>query len=154
MADSSQVKPGILQPTATVSVDPNDMTNQYNTKLSPADETRFQQWAKANPRLGNTYDYDSRGFWLSGAKQAANGHGSDEWKKPNHTTFSDLSRYNGVDGYQGGHWAQQKDNSYTFTPSQTNLKFTDPDDLRSYFSKQEKGNLVILPAQTSTARQP
>ena len=121
------------------------MTNQYNTQLSPDDEAKFQDWAKANPNMGNTYDYDSRGFWQAGAGQSDNGHGSDQWKKPNHTTFSDQSMYNGVDGYQGGTWQQQQDNSYNFYPSSTNMQMTDPAQLQDYFNTVEKGNQIIFP---------
>lgn len=121
------------------------MTTQYNTILSPQNEAAFQTWATANPRLGNTYDYDSRGFWQAGAGQNANGHGSDQWKKPNHPTFSNQSMYHGLDGNQGGAWEQLPDGSYTFTPSSTNLQMYSPKDLQDYFLKVEQGNKVILP---------
>jgi hypothetical protein len=124
--------------------DPNDMTDQYNTNLSPDNETKFQDWAKANPRLGSTYDYDARGFWQAGAAQADNGHGSDQWKKPNHPTFSNQSQYNDNQN-QGGAWAQRPDGSYSYAPSSTNLKYNDPNDLQDYFNKQEQGNELLLP---------
>lgn len=121
-----------------------DLTDIYNTKLSPSDEASFQQWAKANPRLGNTYDYDARGFWKDGAGTAANGHGSDQYKKPNHPTFSTGSQYNGVDGNIGGQWAKQQDGTWTFAPGATNLKNYSGADLKDYFSKVEQGNKVVL----------
>jgi len=31
-------------------------------------------------------------------------HGVDTWKKPNHPTFSNQSKYHGVDGFYGGNW--------------------------------------------------
>jgi hypothetical protein len=126
--------------------DPNDLTNQYNTQLSPADETKFQTWAAQNPRLGNTYDYDARGFWQAGAGTADNGHGSDQWKKPNHPTFSDQSQYSQGDT-MGGIWTQKSDGSYTFSPTSTNLKYNDADDLQDYFSKVEPSNQLIMPSQ-------
>jgi hypothetical protein len=123
----------------------NDLSNKYNTKLSEADETKFQQWAAANPRLGNTYDYDARGFWQAGAGAADNGHGSDQWKKPNHPTFSTGSQYHGVDGFQGGQWAQSQDGSYSFAPSATNLQNLSADEMKDYFQKVEPGNRLMLP---------
>jgi len=44
--------------------DPADMTDQYNTKLSPAYEKKFLEWAKQNNRLQDLQDYDMRGAWL------------------------------------------------------------------------------------------
>jgi hypothetical protein len=121
-----------------------DMTNQYNTPLNANQETAFQKWATDNPRLGNTYDYDARGFWLNGAGAADNGHGSDQWKKPNHPTFSTGSQYSGVDGYVGGQWTQAKDGSYSYIPSKTNLDNLSPSELTDYFQKVEPGNRLIL----------
>ena len=124
-----------------------DLTNQYNTTLTPQDETNFQTWAAANPRLSNTYDYDARGFWQAGAGTADNGHGSDQWKKPNHPTFSNQSIYHGVDNNQGGVWAQQPDGTYTFAPSSTNLKNYGAQDLQDYFTKVEPNNKLLLPSE-------
>jgi len=123
-----------------------DMTYLYNTKLSPADEEKFQKWAAANPRLGNTYDYDARGFWQAGAGAADNGHGSDEWKKPNHPTFSTGSKYSGVGGEVGGQWDKAPDGSYSFTPSSTNLQNLSPSEMMDYFQKVEQGNRLVIPA--------
>jgi hypothetical protein len=55
------------------------------------------------------YDYDLRGLWKSGGGFGADAHATDQFKKPNHPTFSIESQYNGVprpDGgvFQGGHW--------------------------------------------------
>lgn len=124
----------------------NDMTDQYNTRLSDADEAEFQKWAAANPRLGNTHDYDARGFWKDGAGAADNGHGSDQWKKPNHPTFSTGSQYSGADGFEGGQWAQSQGGSYSFTPSATNLRNLSPSEMMDYFQKVEPGNRLVIPA--------
>ena len=122
-----------------------DLTNQYNTKLSPTDEATFQQWSTANPRLSNTYDYDARGFWKAGAGTSNNGHGSDQWKKPNHPTFSTGSQYNGIDGNQGGTWGKQPNGSWTFAPGKTNMQNYSEDDLKDYFDKVEPSNKLLLP---------
>jgi hypothetical protein len=139
--------------TASAPPDPYDYTSKYNTKLSPADEAKFQAWGAQqaaqtgrNPAL-DTYDYDMRGFWKSNGQFADNGHAGDEFKKPNHPTFSDLSKYHGVDGTQGGTWGGGQDGQpWTFTPGTTNLQVHDPADLQRYFQQVEQGNQLILPA--------
>lgn len=146
-----KVNTGAIVPSAQLAatLDSDDgMTNQYNTKLSAGDEAKFQGWAKANPRLGNTYDYDARGFWKSGAKTGANDHGTDQFKKPNHITFSDQSMYHGVDGHEGGHWDGSDDEGYTFTPGKTNLENHDISDLTRYWGQNEAphGNTLNLPS--------
>ena len=69
----------------------------YNTPLNLSNELRFQI-AKANSPFRNDsgYDYDYRGFYNKYGNltpQATNGHLTDEYKKPNHPTFSIESNY-------------------------------------------------------------
>lgn len=69
----------------------------YNTPLSLSDELKFQI-AKANSPFRNDsgYDYDYRGFYNKYGNltpQTTNGHLTDEYKKPNHPTFSIESNY-------------------------------------------------------------
>lgn len=121
--------------------DPRDFTDKYNTKLTPLEEARFQEEMKG--RLGDLYDYDLRGAWKEAKEKAMNespanglvgfnawtdtvadfgdGHGIDKFKKPNHITFSDESKYHGVDGYKGGHWDKDKRGSYTYTPPKDSM---------------------------------
>ena len=133
--------------------EPEDLTNKFNTSLSADKEKKFQQWAKDNNKENDTYDYDLRGAWLdltSGKmKQAENGHLGDKYKKPNHPTFSDQSIYHNADS-QGGHWSEEN-GSTSFTPSDINIKNLGADGLKNYFAKNEKGNQVIIPANTSVA---
>lgn len=117
--------------------DPNDYSDKYNTPLSDEDEAKYQEWAKANKREGDTYDYDMRGAWKEGASQGGNGHFTDKYKKPNHPTFSDQSKYHGVDGEEGGKWEQNGD-KWRFTPGSTNKH--DPEALKRYFKRAEPGN--------------
>lgn len=129
-----------------VKADPLDFSDRYNTKLTPSQEKKFQAWSEQNPRLGNTYDYDARGFWKDGSGPSDNGHGGDEWKKPNHPTFSDESKYHGVDGYRGGQWLTDSNGNYAgFTPSQTNLDMHGSDGLREYFDHEEPNLSLQLP---------
>jgi hypothetical protein len=141
-------------PTASPPDDPMDYSDRYNTRLTPAEEARYQQWlveqSRANGRdmSRDTYDYDLRGFFKSGGKfDAESGHAGDRFKKPNHPTFSDQSQYHGVDGYQGGTWGGgQNGQPWTFTPSATNLQMMPLPDLRRYFaSPAEAGRSVLVP---------
>jgi hypothetical protein len=95
--------------------DVQDMTSQYNTKLSPGDEAAFQRWARAHNRTRDSFDYDMRGAWKAMAKQSENGHFPDTFKKPNHPTFSNESVY-ASPSMPGGTWGDG-----TFTPAATNL---------------------------------
>ena len=141
-----------------VNADPPDLSGQYNTQLTPREESQYQSWAKANKRDRDTYDYDMRGAWkemqAGGAGQAANGHFTDKYKKPNHPTFSDQSMYNGTDGYQGGKWSQAPDGRDVFVPSQSNLKNMSADQLKQYFAKVEPNAQLQIDAPISAAKQP
>lgn len=128
----------------TEQVDPSDLSASYNTPLTPQQERAFKKWQAQNPRLGSTYDYDARGFWLNGAKQGGNGHGADAWKKPNHPTFSSESIYAGPQT-PGGTWKQMSDGSWAFIASPANLKYRSPEELDAYFQRIEPGAILILP---------
>lgn len=134
--------------------DPNDFTDRYNTKLSAKDEAAFETWVKKQSAAvrrdvaNDTYDYDLRGWWKANPGTDMNGgHLTDQFKKPNHPTFSTGSQYSGRDGQQGGEWGQAQDGSYTFTPGPTNLQFFSREALSDYFQKVEPGNRLLLPAQ-------
>ena len=132
--------------------DPNDYSAAYNTALTPAEEAAYQAWGAQqaaqtgrNP-AADTYDYDMRGFWKSGGSFADNGHAGDQFKKPNHPTFSTFSQYNGADGAQGGTWTGgQNGQPWVFAPSPTNLQFYPPPALQQYFQQREPGNQLALP---------
>ena len=76
------------------------MSNLYNyliTDLNLGDEIAYQM-EKANSPFANDsgIDYDYRGFYKKYGNlspQATNGHLTDEFKLPNHPTFSVESRY-------------------------------------------------------------
>lgn len=95
-------------------------------------------------RQGDLADYDLRGWFAKSGKVAENGHLTDEFKKPNHPTFSDGSIYHGKDGNEGGRWAKQG-NRWQFKASKTNLDNLGPEGLQRYFQKVEPGNEVVLP---------
>lgn len=134
----------VTQPAPAPAADPYDFSNKYNTKLSPDDEAKYQKWAKDNGKEKDVYDYDMRGFWKDGNQFAENGHGADTYKKPNHPTFSDQSKYHGVNGAFGGTWTE-KDGEVSFTPSVTNLRNMPSAELQKYFDKYEPGVKLNLP---------
>lgn len=129
---------------APVQVDPNDYTDRFNTVLTPEEETAYKAWAKALGPQGNTYDYDMRGAYKAGAGQAANGHFTDQFKKPNHPTFSDQSQYSTATT-PGGAWAKLPDGSWSFTPTAGMLKLHNPEDLKAYWQRVEPTNKLVLP---------
>lgn len=123
---------------------PADMTEMYNTRLSAKDEAAFQLWATANHRQQDLVDYDMRGAWQAGAKQAGNGHFPDTFKKPNHPTFSVESKYNGADGNTGGQWVEN-DGKTSFVPSAHNISTTGAQKLKDYFARTEPDVRLVLP---------
>ena len=78
--------------------------DSYNTPLNVEDELNFQLAKHNSPfKYDSGWDYDLRGFWKKYGNlqpQATNGHLTDEFKKPNHETFSNQSKF-----YNGQDWA-------------------------------------------------
>ena len=66
---------------------------EYETKLSPQEESAFKVWKSKYAPNDSGQDYDLRGAFKAGLKPGANGHFSDRFKKPNHPTFSNESQY-------------------------------------------------------------
>ena len=93
------------------------LSANYNTKLSPLQELAFMLAAQKAHRLGDLTNYDLRGAWLADPKSISSlGHLTDEFKKPNHPTFSADSKYSSV-ANPGGNWVAGKNKSWTFVPS-------------------------------------
>jgi hypothetical protein len=118
--------------------------------LSEENERRFWAWIAAeSQRRGRDIsmdiaDYDLRGYWLNGGWKdiSGKGHMPDTYKKPNHVTFSDQSKYHGAASpwgvpFRGGRWSQD---GSSFTPSETMLRYTHSfDSLQNYMRKMEPG---------------
>jgi len=145
---------------AAPQADPLDYSERYNTPIPPERQAEFNQWVAAQTKatgknpLHDRYDYDVQGDYLAGAGRDERGHGSDQFKKPNHTTFSDQSIYHGKDGHQGGHWNQDAGGNYvSYQPSDTNLQFRSPEELQQYF-KQVEPNTKLLPGSLQSVRRP
>lgn len=120
----------------------------FNTSLTAKEEKAFRTWAVQNKRDPDmeSIDYDLRGFWKNGNDFAANGHGSDLFKKPNHPTFSVDSQWHGTptpEGgtYVGGTWAPPDEvggRRGMFIPSHEMLNTTHPRAwLEDYMRKRE-----------------
>lgn len=121
---------------------PGEFFSKYNTYLNPEDEAKFRAWAEAKNKVGDLEDYDLRGFYNSGQAFADNGHATDEFKKPNHPTFSDQSKYHGVDGFYGGNWMPTPaQDSFVFNATGTNNRFNPA--LADYFKKNEKESFLV-----------
>lgn len=120
--------------------DPEMMyTDRFNTSLNEEETEQFNKWvAKESKRQGRDImmdkgAYDVQGFWKSGdyKNRDKDGHGTDTWKKPNHPTFSNQSKYHGVDGFYGGNWTSEdgyqpsKQSANMYGPSYYNRMFAE-----------------------------
>ena len=134
--------------------DPLDFTGRYNTPLNSKERKEFQKWAAdQSEKLGrdvlrDLYDYDLQGAWKDGFARSDNGHLPDTYKKPNHPTFSDQSKYDGAEGIKGGTWGTDEQGRDTFTPGEGAL--WDRQRLQEYFQKVEPGAVLLdaTPART------
>jgi hypothetical protein len=88
----------------TGKADGGGVGDDFNTRLSPADEAAFQPWKAQNMPNDSGVDYDQRGAYLASASRQPNGHWGDRFKKPNHPTFSDQSQYAEQRPDMAGHW--------------------------------------------------
>lgn len=124
---------------ALAGADPNDYSDKYNTKLTPEEEAAYQEWARKVGRSRDTYDYDLRGAWKelqSGTMtEDERGHLGDKYKKPNHPTFSDQSKYSTPET-PGGTWTEEG-GVVTYTPSAWVVKRFGADNLKRYFDRFE-----------------
>ena len=93
--------------------------------------------------------YDDEGYRQKYGRDPdyANGeHGSDEFKRPNHITFSTDSKYS-KPGQEGGVWKQDPDGTWSYTPSAFVLSQHTPQELQKYFAEQEPKSKLILPPE-------
>lgn len=129
-----------------------DQSANYNTPISPQEEAAFQVWrAHLPPNLQNMEDYDLRGAWKKNAQAAGNGHLPDDWKKPNHPTFSNESIYSGPTT-EGGSWVQGADGKWLYVATPDNLRYRDAGALKDYFKRVEPDSRLILPADLSNLK--
>lgn len=110
--------------------------------LGTSDGQYFENEATYQMRMPVEPDYDNEAFKASGIPLAENGHGPDDFKLPNHITFSDQSVYHGIDGNEGGKWAKLGEDRWSFTPGATNFKNHSLTEMQDYFKKYEPGNVL------------
>jgi hypothetical protein len=83
--------------------DPND--TRWNTALTVDQESKFQAWKLINAPTDSGQDYDYRGAFLAGVTaDPDSGHWPDTFKKPNHPTFSNESKYAYLMPHYAGFW--------------------------------------------------
>jgi hypothetical protein len=92
--------------------------DDYNTVLAPGEEAQFKEWKAKNAPKDSGYDYDLRGaFKENMEKDPESGHMGDKFKKPNHPTFSDQSKYAvGDQRDRAGHWIGPEGPDQEFVP--------------------------------------
>jgi len=124
------------------------------------DNTKFVGDGLPNPspmhelQVGDKPDYDMDAWKAAtGLDSLPEGqHYPDTFKLPNHMTFSEESKYSGINGAEGGRWQKiEGDPNYdwSFTPGKTNLENHTPEELKDYFNKVEPKSKLILPEQTA-----
>lgn len=108
----------------------------------------YQDWLKYKSNLEgrdisqDEQDYDLEGYFNSlNSTPIEGGHLPDDFKKPNHPTFSNQSKYHIPVIQQGGEWNEEGQ----FTPSDLNLKNMRKDRLQQYFNQVENPESLNLP---------
>lgn len=134
-------------PAAPVSI---DMTNKYNTQLTPQEEIAYQQW-KTKTGMGER-DYDLRGAFKAGIQPDNRGHLPDTYKKPNAPTFSDESIYHGVDGNLGGKWTKDAQGKWSFSAAPGNFKYQTPEQLQEYWKRAEPDATLNMPNSSAAPK--
>jgi hypothetical protein len=144
----AKITPGI-PPVQMPTQDPLDYSAHYNTPIPPDRQAAFNQWVATHTQAGRNplkdrYDYDVNGYFLSGQATDPRGHATDQFKKPNHPTFSNESIYHGKDGNYGGRWINSNGGSF-YEPSAQNIRLHGIDKLRQYFQRVESETQLLAP---------
>lgn len=112
----------------------------------------FEQWRSQLPQnLQGAQDYDLRGAYAAHLAPAPNGHLPDDYKLPNHMTFSDDSRYSNQQ-HQGGQWRQAPNGQWVFWASPYNMAMHSAGTLSDYFKQYEPGSTLVLPINYNLPR--
>lgn len=92
-------------------------------------------------------DYDMQGYISKyGAPDQSKGqHLTDEFKYPNHITFSDESKYSTPES-KGGTWANVM-GKWLFYASPYNMQQHSPLEMQDYFKRYEPDSRLILPGK-------
>lgn len=96
LAKGEQAAPAVRR------LESGDASNGYNTELTAGAEAGYQNWPGQKGDTGG--DYDLRGAYAAGYDRDGSGHLPDTFKKPNHETFSDESKYSKGLEHLAGSW--------------------------------------------------
>ncbi|MDO5531066.1 hypothetical protein [Sutterella sp.] len=136
-----QVSPGGADSSVKAPSFNTDLSDYYNTELTAEEEKQYQAWARRTGRARDVFNYDLRGAWkeMSEEERAKSGRGvhlPDKFKKPNHYTFSDESKYSTPEN-PGGSWTQQ----FGATVFRPRGKYSEAKiaELVKYFEERERG---------------
>jgi hypothetical protein len=118
-------------------------SGKYDTKLTPEEEKKYQTWI--GPKAKDEEDYDTRGLFKEvKGEPLKTGHSPDTYKKPNHPTFSNESKYHSSET-PGGKWGKDEKGNDFFVASEHNVKMHGEVGLQNYFNKHEKNVILHLP---------
>ena len=91
-------------------------------KMSQQGDVGYQQWL-SKYGIRESDDYDTYAAYQSGLKPGENGHLGDEFKLPNHITYSKQSLSSKKDGAPpAGEWQDLGENKWAFKATETNVK--------------------------------
>ena len=116
---------------------------QFDTPLSPDQQAGFMAWKAKNAPNDTGRDYDLQGAYQASLRPDGRGHMDDEFKKPNHPTFSAGSKYK-TDEEPGGVWATRNGHDI-FIPTGHNLSNMSLDKMTDYFRDVEPNGQIQAP---------
>lgn len=121
--------------------------SNYNTGLNQQEFNEFWNWANDRYKGHDNVLYEMGAYDLQGAWKDIKagkiqfdpntGHLPDTYKKPNHITFSNESKYHNGKDFNGGQW-EQNGNRWKFKVSPQTVQLYGKDYLQKYFSENEK----------------
>ena len=94
--------------------------------------------------MADDYDYDAYKKKYGEPDQSKGQHLTDEFKKPNHITFSTDSVYHSKET-PGGTWEKGTDSKWHYSPSDFVVKQHGPEKLQEYFKNNEPDAVLHLP---------
>ena len=110
----------------------------YNTPiLDPAKWDAYASWMQGmglDP-VEAAADYDYQGAFLKNLSRDGRMYWDDEFKKPNHATFSGFSKY-AEPTHPGGVWPGGRD---YYAPDPVAPNFRTPREMREYMAREEPG---------------
>lgn len=124
----------------------------YAEALYPEDagakggDAKYQAWL-TKYGVHESQDYDTKAAFEAGIKPDENGHLDDEFKLPNHITYSTESRASKAkDAPPAGTWSKAEGGHWKFQATETNVDNAGGvNALKAYFDANEPGNVLVLP---------